>query len=309
MKDVYTLPDLEDRSRLDEGAGLPARLAVLGDPVAHSLSPQLHQPALDAAGQAMRYVRIHVEPGRLAEAFELLKRLDFVGVNVTVPHKFEALAVCDESEESAGILGAVNTVLFDDQRSLGFNTDGPGFVRAIREEFLVDVKDLRIMVVGAGGGAGQAIAGQCALEHCERLLLVNRTPDKLTALAERLAPCFESERLEGPGDRLQTLPLDSPHLASESEHLDLIVNTTSVGLKRTDPSPLPSACLQPHHLVYDTIYNPAETRLLREARRNGARVANGRTLLLHQGALAFELWFPGFDPLRIMRRALAGATR
>jgi len=307
-KDVYTLPDLRDRALLDEGADSPARLAVIGSPVAHSLSPQLHQPVLDATGRDLRYIRLEVEPGRLDESLAALQRLEFVGANVTVPHKFEALEACDEVEEAARTLGAVNTILFDQGLRLGFNTDGPGFVHAIHEEFLVDVKDLRIMVVGAGGGAGQAIAAQCALERCERLLLVNRTTAKAEALAARLAPFFESERLEGPGDRLLTFPLDSPHLADVSGHVDLIVNTTSVGLKRTDPSPLPASCLQPHHLVYDTIYNPPETKLLAEARRNGARVANGRSLLLHQGVLAFELWFPGTRPLEVMRRALREAS-
>ncbi len=163
-------------------------------------------------------------------------------------------------------------------------------------------------MVGAGGGAGQAIAAQCALEGCERLLLVNRTLEKARGLAERLAHYFESERLEGPGDRLEVLPLDAPELAAETDHIDLIVNATSVGLKRTDPSPLPPACLQPHHLVYDTIYSPPETRLLAEARRNGARVANGLSLLLYQGVLAFELWFPGHHPLDTMRRALRSAV-
>ena len=307
MKDVYTLADLRTRSQLDSGADRPARLAVLGHPVAHSLSPQLHQPALDATDREMRYIRIDVEPGQVREVLETLRRLEFVGTNVTVPHKFEALAACDEIDGTARTLGAVNTILFDGDQSLGFNTDGPGLVRAVHEAFLVDVKDLRIMVVGAGGGAGQAIASQCALEGCEHLVLVNRTLDKIEALAARLAPFFESERLEGPGDRLMILPLDSPHLVAESDHIDLIVNATSVGLKRTDPSPLPPACLQPHHLVYDTIYSPPETRLLGEANRNGARTANGLSLLLYQGVLAFELWFPGARPLETMRQALRDA--
>jgi shikimate dehydrogenase len=165
------------------------------------------------------------------------------------------------------------------------------------------------MVVGAGGGAGQAIAGQCAIEGCERLVLVNRTVEKTLELATRLAPHFASERLEGPGDRLKVLALGSPELIPESDHIDLIVNCTSVGLKRTDPSPLPTACLQPHHLVYDTIYNPPQTRLLGAAQQNGARTANGLSLLLYQGVLAFQLWFPGQSPLQTMRRSLRAATR
>jgi shikimate dehydrogenase len=307
MKDVYTLDDLESRERLDEGAAQPARLAVIGHPVAHSLSPQLHQPALDGAEAGMRYIRIEVEPGRLKDAFAALVSLGFVGVNVTVPHKFEALDACDEVDEGAAALGAVNTVLFENGQALGFNTDGPGFVLAIREVFSVDIKDLRVLIVGAGGGAGQAIATQCAREGCERLLLANRTITKAEALQERLGPYFHSEKLEGPGERLEVIPLDSPLLADECGHIDLVVNTTSVGLKRTDPSPLPAHCLQPHHLVYDTIYSPPETRLLSEASRSGARTANGLSLLLHQGVLAYELWFPGHRPVETMRGALQSA--
>lgn len=304
MKDVYTLEDLSSREQLDAGADHPARLAVLGHPVAHSLSPQLHQPALEASEAGMRYIRLEVEPGKIREALQRLRELEFLGANVTVPHKFEALDACNEVDASARVLGAVNTLLFDGEETLGFNTDGPGFVRAIHEEFVVDVKDLRVMIVGAGGGAGQAIASQCALEGCEQLVLVNRSLDKAEALAQRLAPYFSSERLEGPGDRLQVLPLDSPELVATSDHIDLIVNTTSVGLKRTDPSPLAGACLQPHHLVYDTIYSPPQTRLLQEATSHGARTANGLSLLLHQGTLAFQLWFPGSNPLETMRSAL-----
>ncbi len=303
MKDVYSIDDLVSRSLL-EGADLPARLAVLGLPVAHSLSPQLHQPALDQISSGVRYIRLEVEPTRVGEALDALQALDFIGANVTVPHKFEALSVVDDVDEDAQALGAVNTVLFEDGRKLGFNTDGPGFVRAIHEEFLVDVKDLRIMVLGAGGGAGQAIAAQCAREGCQRLVLVNRTIEKAHQLAARLSRYFESERLEGPGERLEVIPFESSLLITESDHIDLIVNTTSVGLKRTDPSPLPTSCLQPHHLVYDTIYNPPRTRLLGEAHQVGARIANGLALLLYQGVLAFELWFPGQRPLETMRTSL-----
>ncbi|MBJ06581.1 MAG: shikimate dehydrogenase [Verrucomicrobiaceae bacterium] len=307
MKDVYTIDDLVSRSRLDEGAESPARLAVIGSPIAHSLSPQLHQAALDQFQSGVRYIRLEVPPGKVAMALERLQRLEFIGANITVPHKFEALEAVDEIDPAASTLGAANTILFEEGRKLAFNTDGPGFVRAIREEFLVDVKDLRIMVVGAGGGAGQAIAAQCATEECQRLVLVNRTLEKARDLAARLSPCFESERLEGPGQRLVVRPLDSPGLAAETDQVDLIVNTTSVGLRRTDPSPLPSGCLQPHHLVYDTIYNPAQTRLLGESSQAGARSANGLSLLLYQGLLSFELWFPGQQPLETMQLSLQQA--
>lgn len=303
MKDVYTLADLDDPEVLNPAGAKPARLAVIGHPVAHSQSPQLHQPALDALGIEARYIRLDLAPGELTPAFAKMRALGFVGTNVTVPHKFEALEACSRLDPAAEAIGAVNTILFgEEEEILGFNTDGPGFVRAIREDFSVDVRDLKIMIIGAGGGAGQALATQCAREGCEQLVLVNRSLDKLEALCEKLAPLFNSDRLDGPGERLSALALDSPQLAEVAGHCDLLVQTTSLGLKATDPAPIPKNCLQPHHLVYDTIYEPARTRFLGLAEANGARIANGLSLLLHQGALSFEYWFPGTQPLEKMRR-------
>jgi len=201
----------------------------------------------------------------------------------------------------------VNTVVFDGSVIRGHNTDGPGFVRAIREEFHVDLRDLRILVLGAGGGAGQAIAGQCAREGCERLVLANRTLEKLAPLAARLKPRFFSDRLEGPGDRFRVLALDDPALRDAAAESDLIVNCTSLGLRHGDPSPMPESFLGPWHLVYDTVYRPPRTALLRAAATAGARVANGASLLLHQGALAFEIWFPGDAPLAAMQAGLAAS--
>lgn len=303
MKETYTLADLDLANVLNPGDAKPARLAVIGHPVAHSRSPQLHQPALDALQKDCRYIRLDLEPGQLPQAFAKMRQLGFIGVNVTVPHKFEALSCCTSLDPAAEAIGAVNTILFQgNEETLGFNTDGPGFVRAIREDFSVDVSDLRILIVGAGGGAGQALATQCAREGCPQLLLVNRSLDKLEPLVKRLKNDLISDRLEGPGSRLAMLALDSPTLPEVAGHYDLIVQTTSVGLKASDSSPLPSQCLQPHHLVYDTIYEPAQTAFLKTAQANGARIANGRSLLRHQGALSFEYWFPGSNPLDHMPR-------
>jgi shikimate dehydrogenase len=302
MKEVYTLSDLDNEAELNPPDAKPAKLAVIGHPVAHSQSPQLHQPALDSLEIDARYIRLELEAGQLPTAFSKMRELGFLGTNVTVPHKFEALSTCTDLDPAARALGAVNTILFGEGDDiLGFNTDGPGFVRAIREDFSVDIRDLRIMIVGAGGGAGQALATQCAREGCEQLVLVNRSVDKLAKLSAKLSPYFDSEKLDGPGERLTRYGIDSPHLPEVAGHCDLIIQTTSLGLKATDPAPIPSHCLQPHHLVYDTIYEPARTKFLRLAEANGARVSNGLSLLLHQGALSFEYWFPGTHPLPAMR--------
>jgi len=301
MKPVYTLADLASRDLLEAGAEKPARLAVLGWPVAHSASPQMHQPALDALGIPARYIRLEVEPGAIPEAFRRMRELGFIGCNVTVPHKPEALENCDEVDPAAQAMGAVNTVRFDADATRGFNTDAPGFERAIADAFGRRLSDLKVAIIGAGGGAGQAIATQCVMLGVPKLVLANRTPAKLTDLLERLIST-------GSATEIIPLALDHAALAAHCLESDLLVNTSSVGLKPGDPSILAADCLKPGHLVYDTIYQPAVTPLLALAADHGCRTANGLSMLLHQGVLAFQHWFPHSDPLPVMRNALAAAT-
>ncbi len=296
---------LDQLTEINSGHELPARFAVIGNPVAHSLSPQLHQPALDKLKQDCRYIRVEVPEGQVEEAFEKMYALGIRGINVTVPHKLEALEACQQVDPAAKSMGAVNTIVFDDEgKRTGFNTDGPGFVRAIREEFGVDLGDLRVIIIGAGGGAGRAIATQCALEGCPQLILANRTLEKLIPMRDELTKLTQSEKLEGPRDRIEIHALDDPILEEAIGASELIINTTSVGLKSSDPAPFPSHWVEPHHLVYDTIYNPSRTRLLRDAENQGARIANGLTLLLHQGVLSLEYWINQDAPIEVMRQGL-----
>jgi shikimate dehydrogenase len=297
MKQVYTLKDLESRELLDAGADKPARLAVIGHPIAHSASPRMHQAALDAAGIDARYIRLDIEPGQVGEAFSRMRALGFIGCNVTVPHKLEAMEHC-EVHPDAKALGAVNTIRFDAEVTRGFNTDGPGFARAVEDDFQRPLASLKVVIAGAGGGAGQAIATQCCLLGVEKLVVVNRTTGKLGPLVERL-------RLLGPRTEIVALAFEDPALAEQCLSCDLIVNTSSVGLKNGDPSILPAACLKKAHLVYDTIYQPPVTPLLAMADALGCRAANGLSMLIQQGALAFQHWFPGADPLAVMRAAMS----
>lgn len=295
MKAVYTLDDLASRELLDAGADKPARLAVIGHPIAHSASPKMHQAALDAHGIDARYIRIDIEPGQVVEAFRRMRELGFIGCNVTVPHKLEAMQNC-EVHPDAKALGAVNTIRFDDV-TRGFNTDGPGFAKAVEEDFNVGFSTLKVVITGAGGGAGQAIATQGCLSGIAKLVLVNRTVEKLGPLAERL-------RLISPETEIITLSFDDPSLAEHCLACDLVVNTSSLGLKAGDPSILPAACLKKEHLVYDTIYQPPVTPLLALANQVGCKTANGLSMLINQGALAFLHWFPETVPLPMMKQAL-----
>jgi shikimate dehydrogenase len=192
VKEVYTLTDLQSFGR--KKLKPPIRLGVFGHPVAHSLSPQMQNGALEKSGLEMRYARFEIAPSELRGAFELLQHLDFVGVNLTVPHKIAALALVDEADETAGQIGAVNTIKIDDGKRRGFNTDGKGFSRAIREEFSVDLRDLRVLVFGAGGAA-RAIALECAKENCERLVIANRDLERANQLVESLRGFFAGPRV------------------------------------------------------------------------------------------------------------------
>ena len=301
MKEVYTLADLEN---WDAKAKSPVRLGIFGDPVAHSLSPQMQNAALENLGLKERYARFQIGAEKLETGLELIRRLNFVGINLTLPHKTAALSLMAEVDESARKSGAVNTVLVEGEKLLGFNTDGPGFLHAIRSEFSVDLRDLRVLLLGAGGGVGRAIAMQCALESCERLVLVNRTLEKAQELAIELAPYFSGARVLGPVARLQAVPWDETSLRFQLANTDLVVNATSVGMKRSDPPLIPASLLAPHLMIYDTIYTTPRTPLLAAAADAGALGANGLSMLLHQGALSFEIWYGRKAPLDVMRAAL-----
>jgi shikimate dehydrogenase len=301
VKEVYHLADLEKGSV--KKSRPPIRLGVFGHPVAHSLSPQMQNAALEKSGLEMRYGRFEIAPGELQAALGLLPALDFVGVNLTVPHKIAALALVDVADETARQIGAVNTFKIDDGKLRGFNTDGKGFSRAIREEFSVDLRDLRILVFGAGGAA-RAIALECAKQNCERLVIANRDPQKANQLVESLRGFFAGPRVLGPVPRLQSIAADEAALRFQIANTDLVVNATPLGLHHGDASPIPARLLAPHLMVYDTVYASGATTFVSGAIEAGARAANGLSMLLHQGALAFEIWFDRAAPLDAMRKAL-----
>ncbi|SHI89054.1 shikimate dehydrogenase [Rubritalea squalenifaciens DSM 18772] len=276
----------------------PPRLAVIGHPVSHSASPRMHQPALDDAGVDASYIAIDVEPGKVKEAFSKMQEEGYIGCNVTVPHKLEAMEICDELTDDAKALGATNTIVFrEDGTILGHNTDGAGLSQAILEDFGKSLSELRILILGAGGGAGRAIATQCCREGAPAVYLSNRTIEKLEPIAIDL--------VDNHGGKLvTTLSTDTESLIEAASRVDLIINATSLGLKPSDPLPLPEEALLSRHMVYDAIYNPPVTPLLKAASEVGAKTSNGLSMLLHQGAFAFEAWF-GIKPnLELMHKAL-----
>ena len=298
-KEIYTLADLRRWENIDP----PIRLGVFGDPVGHSLSPQMQNAALKSCKIDMQYARFQISPDELQSAFKLIRDLNFIGVNLTTPHKIAASKLMDEIDGNASRIGAINTVKVDNAKLRGYNTDGKGFARAVRQEFAVDLRDLQVMILG-GGGAGRAIALQCARENCERLVITNRTFATAQKLAEEVREYFTGPKVLGPVPRLQSIPWEEAAIRFQVAHLDLIVNATPLGLNRSDPSPIPARLLAPHLMIYDTVYGEGRTPFVSAAIEAGARAANGFSMLLHQGALAFEIWFEREAPIGAMREAL-----
>ncbi len=298
MKEVYNLEDLRCWPAATADAQPPLRLAVIGDPVAHSASPPMHNAALAALGIDVRYTRLHLRPEEVAEAFRLLAPQKFIGLNCTIPHKPAALTLVDELDASAKFAAGVNTVLVrPDGRLTGFSTDGPGFERAVLESFNAPLRELRVAVLGAGGGAGRAVAMQCAAAGCPRVFLQNRTTDKLAPLLESVLGFF-------PACQVTVALLDE----LRSGDIDLLVNCTALGMKPGEPPVVPPERLLARHFVFDTIYTAARTPFMLAADAVGARSVNGLPMLLHQGAISFEHWFGRTAPVEVMRQALIAAA-
>ncbi len=277
---VFTLSDLETWSNSG------TCLAVLGHPIAHSLSPPMHNAALAALARTdsryaeWRYFRFEIHPGQLPRALDLLHAQKFCGINLTVPHKIIAFGRVADIDPPALPAGAVNTLLWRESGWSGFNTDGYGLAAAVRETLDLDLGQLPILLVGAGGAArGAAI--QCLQSRCASLWVANRTAAHLDALLQALTPFADGVPLHGfaPDDPPTSLPPGT-----------LVINATSSGLKPGDSPPIDLARLPRPAAVYDMIYNPPQTPLLLQAASLGIPHANGLSMLVHQGAKALEIW-------------------
>ncbi|MDO4954644.1 MAG: shikimate dehydrogenase [Akkermansia sp.] len=292
MQQVYTA----DAALAADTAPYAARLAVVGNPIAHSRSPQMQLAALRAAGIPGTYVRVLAE--REGDAFERtlssLQRMGFCGLNVTVPFKRRAFAAADCSGDPlASLCGSCNTLAWRNGCWVGWNTDGPGFARAISEWCGQELSELRIVLLGACGGAGSALACQCALAGCKHLTLVNRPKPALQELEQKLSP-YAAVQAVAVGE-------DDARRAAVQQ-ADLVVNATSLGLNEGDELPLPADWLTPRQWVYDIVPHP--TPFQAAARERGCQAADGSAMLLWQGAYAFEKWFGSLPDTAAMQRAL-----
>ncbi|HVU08042.1 MAG TPA: shikimate dehydrogenase [Verrucomicrobiae bacterium] len=264
--------------------------AVFGSPIRHSASPAMHNAAFAELGLNWRYLAFEVDPENLRVAIDGAKAMNFAGINLTVPHKLLAVKMMDELDASAKKWGAVNTIKFENGRAVGFNTDADAIVTSLREDLKIKLRDAKVLLLGAGG-AGRTAALKLASEKVAELFLVNRTQSKAEQIAREIKKQFSSVKI---------------FVGYPKSKVDLVLNATSLGLKFDDKLPLDEKqfSLKQTRTVYDMIYRPAETKLLRAAKKAGCKTANGLGMLLHQGAKAFEIWTGKFAPLAVMRRAL-----
>jgi shikimate dehydrogenase len=268
----------------------------------------MHNPAMAALGLNWRYLAFEVHPDNLRSAIAGAKAMNFVGLNLTVPHKLLAVEIVDALDDSARRWGAVNTIRFEgkspngewqpmhafpeppsDVRSQGFNTDADAIIRALREDLKFEPRGKRVLLLGAGG-AGRVAALKLAEEGVSELHLLNRTISK----AEQVAA------------ELKTVPDVRINVGYPKGEVDLVLNATSLGLKKDDSLPFDTVTfsLSRARAAYDMIYRPAETPFLRAATEAGCQTSNGLGMLLYQGAKALELWTGRIAPISIMREAL-----
>jgi shikimate dehydrogenase len=261
-------------------SGRTRLLGVIGHPIAHSLSPRMHNAAFAADGADYVYVAMDIRPGNLPVAVAGLAALEFVGFNVTMPYKEEILPLVDGLDETARLAGAVNTVVEEGGLLRGLNTDGSGFVEACKEAG-VTFAGRRVLILGAGGAAA-AIAVAVLREGASRLYLANRTARKAEDLRARLSEVAL-------GAEIQVCPFDEVEdAAAEAE---VLINATYLGMKDGEPLPLPPESLTAEKVVCDAVYLAGrETGLIRRAREVGACVVPGGRMLLYQGVQAQRVW-------------------
>jgi len=283
----------------------PGDLGIFGDPIEHSLSPAMHNAAFQTWEKVLKnraepvphYHRIHVLPHQLKEAVALLKKFKFRGVNVTIPHKVAACELVDKLGPLAKKVGAINTVVNDDGKLKGFNTDGYGFLFSLKTDLSFFPEGKRILLLGAGG-AGRVIAFQLVEEKAEKIFWFDSEPEKLESLLR------ESGKSLPGAEQLFT----SDGAEKIAGAVDLVINATPVGLKEGDGLPLDNLKFGRGQFVYDVIYNRT-TRFMQEAKAAGAIVAGGLGMLVYQGAMSFNLWTGQPAPIEVMRLALSNSLK
>ncbi len=266
---------------------------IIGDPIEHTMSPVMHNAAFRQMGVDYLYVPFKVKQEELAKAIDGVRALNIRGLNVTIPHKVAVIQFLDKLDHLAEKIGAVNTIVNDDGVLMGYNTDGAGFLQALLERG-IEPKEKKVVILGAGG-ASRAISFSLA-DRGAHLVILNRALelDWAEELASRISQIFAKE--------VDALELNRENLARVLDKANIVVNATSVGMTpNIDETPVTSDLLKPGLIIFDIVYNPIKTRLLREAEAAGAKTISGLDMLVWQGALAFEKWTGLKAPVELMR--------
>ena len=266
--------------------------AVIGDPIDHSLSPTIHNAAYRQLNLECTYIAYKIPTGELKSGIESLKSIKISGFNVTVPHKIEIMKFLDDVDESCKLIGAANTIVNDNDSLKGYNTDMDGFLEPIKNRD-ISIKDSSILLIGAGG-ASRAIITGFAKEHAKKITIINRTIQKaieLTKFSQNLA--LESE----------TIPIEECEKLNES--FDFIVNASSLGLKK-ESNIVPSKLMNDETVVYDIVYKPVNTELIKDAKKENALIIYGYEMLLGQAIRSFEIWLEQKAPYDAMKKSILG---
>jgi len=266
---------------------------VIGDPIAHSLSPAMQNAAFNALNIDFVYTAFRVKPSEVANALAGIRALGICGVNVTMPHKEAVIAYLDWIDEAAKCLNSVNTIHCKNNQLLGYSTDGIGVLRALKEN-KTDPNGKQVLILGAGGAA-RAIA-YTLIQETEELIILNRTASKAEKLAETIKYKFDKKIITG------TLSPES--IRERISTADILLNTTSVGMSpHMNQSLIAQNDLKSDLTIMDIVYNPIETQLAKDAKAAGAKVISGVEMLIYQGAASFEIWTGQQAPVQVMRRA------
>ena len=287
---------IEPQGTLKKLTGHTRIVGVIGDPIEHSRSPQMHNAAFGKAGLDYVYVPFHVRPDDLADAIAGFKATNIVGINVTLPHKQAVIPHLTSISREAELIGAVNTLTFVNGKIHGDNTDAPGVLKALEENGNMSVPVGENVVVLGAGGAARAVVVALALRGVASITIANRTVEKAIALAE------EMDRQTGVS--MQGMGLADERLPLAIRQCKLLVNTATTSMDVTQPLLISADWLQPNTIVYDIVYTPPVTPLMQAATERGCQTLGGIGMLVHQGAIAFEKWTGIIPCTETMRQAL-----
>ena len=266
--------------------------AVIGDPIDHSLSPNIHNAAFRELNLDCTYIAFRIPKGELEEGIEGLKKINVSGFNVTIPHKVDVMKFLDKVDEECSLIGASNTVTNEGGTLKGYNTDMDGFLDPIKRRN-IPINDKKVLLLGAGGAARAIVAG-FAKEKAKKITIANRTKEKannLSQFAHKIGLSSEAITLDQVG--------------SSASDYDFIINATAVGLKN-EPSPICVDTVTSSNVVYDIVYRPINTDLISKAKQRGAIIIYGYEMLLGQALRAFEIWHKVKAPYEAMKKAVLG---